>query len=169
MRQEEVPLPRGPGHCSSVAGSITSKSCDGQTVHPKPPVSAFAFAPHPLPLTMAATTATSRPQASRAKDPTTGGYDYSVGTAIPANMPHAVSVSLPRWQDNVDYEEGRLTEVMEIGYPRFFINKSIQKVCIPYWGEISGPRQLTDFPPRSPARCSVAQEVRHARHPGSGA
>lgn len=57
-----------------------------------------------------------------------GGYDFSVGTAIPANMAHAVSVSLPKWQDNVDYEEGRLTDVMQIGYPRFFVHKSIQKV-----------------------------------------
>lgn len=77
---------------------------------------------------MAAITATSRPQAPLAKEKSTGGYDYSVGTSIPANMPHAVSVSLPKWQDNVDYEEGRLTDVMQIGYPRFFINKSIQKV-----------------------------------------
>lgn len=56
------------------------------------------------------------------------GYDYSVGTAIPANMAHAVSVSLPKWQDNVDYEEGRLTDIMQIGYPCFFVHKSIQKV-----------------------------------------
>lgn len=76
----------------------------------------------------AATTTTSRPQAPDSKEPSTGGYDYSVGTSIPANMPHAVSVSLPKWQDNVDYEEGKLTDVMEIGYPRFFINKTIQKV-----------------------------------------
>lgn len=55
-------------------------------------------------------------------------YDYSVGTSIPANMAHAVSVSLPKWQDNVDYEEGRLTEVMKTGYPRFFVHRSIQKV-----------------------------------------
>jgi hypothetical protein len=76
---------------------------------------------------MTAMTATSRPQAaaSRSLD---GGYDYSVGTSIPANMPHAVSVSLPKWKDNVDYEEGRLGDVMEIGYPRFFIHKSIQQV-----------------------------------------
>ncbi|CAO1635797.1 unnamed protein product [Parajaminaea phylloscopi] len=60
--------------------------------------------------------------------PLGAGYDYSVGTSIPANMAHAVSVSLPRWQDNVDYEEGRLTDVMQIGYPRFFVHKSIQKL-----------------------------------------
>mgnify|MGYP000156147446 CR=1 FL=1 len=52
----------------------------------------------------------------------------AVGKGIPADVPHAVSVSLPLWQDNIDYEEGRLTELMETGYPRFFIHRSIQKV-----------------------------------------
>lgn len=54
--------------------------------------------------------------------------DFAVGTSIPANLPHAVSVSLPLWKDNVDYEEGRLAQVMETGYPRFFVHRSIQKV-----------------------------------------
>ncbi|PWN51960.1 PLP-dependent transferase [Violaceomyces palustris] len=56
--------------------------------------------------------------------------DFAVGTPIPANLPHAVSVSLPKWQDNVDYEEGRLTETMETGYPRFFIHRMIQKLSL---------------------------------------
>ncbi|GHT84503.1 hypothetical protein FACS1894129_1250 [Actinomycetota bacterium] len=50
------------------------------------------------------------------------------GESIPPNVSHAVSVSLPRWQDIVDYEEGRLTDAMQTGYPRFFIHRSIQKV-----------------------------------------
>lgn len=66
----------------------------------------------------AATVATARP-----------GVDFEVGTSIPPATPHAVSVSLPKWQDNVDYEEGRLTEVMQTGYPRFFIHRSIQKLA----------------------------------------
>lgn len=43
---------------------------------------------------------------------------------------HAVSVSLPTWDDNVGYEEGdkRVVEKMETGYPRFFVHRSIQKV-----------------------------------------
>ncbi|KDN52091.1 PLP-dependent transferase [Tilletiaria anomala UBC 951] len=53
----------------------------------------------------------------------------AVGKGIPADIPHAVSVSLPTWQDNIDYEEGRLTDVMETGYPRFFIHRSIQKLA----------------------------------------
>lgn len=60
------------------------------------------------------------------------GRDYKVGTSVPANTPHAVSVSLPLWSDNVDYEEGRLAQVMEIGYPRFFIHKMIKEVSRKY-------------------------------------
>lgn len=53
-----------------------------------------------------------------------------LGAAVPQHLPHAISVSLPTWQDNVDYEEGRprVIDAMATGYPRFFINKSIQKV-----------------------------------------
>lgn len=71
-----------------------------------------------------------------------GATDYSVGTSIPPATAHAVSVSLPRWQDNVDYEEGRLSNVMETGYPRFFIHKSIQRlasVCLRKFGQASVP------------------------------
>ena len=51
-----------------------------------------------------------------------------MGEPIPPNVDHAVSVSLPRWQDIVDYEEGRLGNAMQTGYPRFFIHRSIQKL-----------------------------------------
>ncbi|PWN89968.1 PLP-dependent transferase [Acaromyces ingoldii] len=69
-----------------------------------------------------------------------GATDYSVGTSIPPATAHAVSVSLPRWQDNVDYEEGRLTDVMETGYPRFFIHKNVQRLasmCLRKFGQAS--------------------------------
>lgn len=53
-----------------------------------------------------------------------------LGSPIPSILPHAISVSLPTWKDNVDYEEGakRVVDAMKTGYPRFFIHKSIQKV-----------------------------------------
>jgi cystathionine gamma-synthase len=53
-----------------------------------------------------------------------------VGATIPINEPHAVSVSLPKWKDNIDYEEGapRVISSMKLGYPRFFIHPTIQKV-----------------------------------------
>ncbi|KAH0489105.1 hypothetical protein TgHK011_010185 [Trichoderma gracile] len=52
----------------------------------------------------------------------------SLGESIPPDTAHAVSVSLPTWQANVDYEEGeeRVVSRMVTGYPRFFIHKSIQ-------------------------------------------
>ena len=53
-----------------------------------------------------------------------------LGASVPALTPHAISVSLPTWRDNVGYEEGdkRVIDRMETGYPRFFIHRSIQKV-----------------------------------------
>ncbi|RKP35034.1 pyridoxal phosphate-dependent transferase [Dimargaris cristalligena] len=53
------------------------------------------------------------------------------GMPIPANVDHAVSVSLPMWQDNIDYEEGRprISEKMVSGYPRFFYHKAIKELC----------------------------------------
>lgn len=55
------------------------------------------------------------------------------GATIPLNNPHAVSVSLLKIQDVIDYEEGKsyVLEVMKSGYPRFFQNHFV--------------KQLTDF------------------------
>lgn len=53
-----------------------------------------------------------------------------VGETIPYKTPHAVSVSLPKWVDNVDYEEGhqRIKDAMSSGYPRFYIHNQIDQV-----------------------------------------
>lgn len=53
-----------------------------------------------------------------------------LGNPIPAFTDHAVSVSLPKWADNVGYEEGevRVADAMQTGYPRFFIHLNIRKV-----------------------------------------
>lgn len=53
-----------------------------------------------------------------------------VGETIPYKTPHAVSVSLPKWADNVDYEEGhqRIKDAMSSGYPRFYIHNQIDQV-----------------------------------------
>lgn len=53
-----------------------------------------------------------------------------LGASVPPFTPHAISVSLPTWRDNVGYEEGqkRVVDSMVTGYPRFFIHLSIQKV-----------------------------------------
>ncbi|GAA5918195.1 hypothetical protein JCM1841_005296 [Sporobolomyces salmonicolor] len=54
-----------------------------------------------------------------------------VGATVPAFTPHAVSVSLPTWKDNVDYEEGeqRIKDAMSSGYPRFYIHHLIQTLA----------------------------------------
>ena len=53
-----------------------------------------------------------------------------LGSTIPAFTEHAISVSLPKWADNVGYEEGeaRVIDAMQTGYPRFFIHLNIRKV-----------------------------------------
>lgn len=54
-----------------------------------------------------------------------------LGIGVPPNTPHAISVSLPTWSDNVGYEEGddRVLSAMVSGYPRFFIHPSIRKLA----------------------------------------
>lgn len=50
-----------------------------------------------------------------------------LGESVPALTPHAISMSLPTWRDNVGYEEGqeRVLSTLTTGYPRFFIHKLI--------------------------------------------
>lgn len=44
----------------------------------------------------------------------------ALGTPLPPHSQHSVSVSLPTWQDVVDYEDGKLKVPLQTGYPRFF-------------------------------------------------
>ncbi|KAF8637899.1 hypothetical protein AX17_002522 [Amanita inopinata Kibby_2008] len=62
---------------------------------------------------------------------TTTVEDVALGLSVPPFTPHAISVSLPTWRDNVGYEEGdkRVVNAMVSGYPRFFISLSIQKLA----------------------------------------
>lgn len=55
----------------------------------------------------------------------------TVGESIPPNTKHAVSVCLPTWEATVGYEEGEsdIINSLTTGYPRFFIHKSIKKLC----------------------------------------
>lgn len=52
------------------------------------------------------------------------------GETIPFENPHAVSVSLPKIQDVIDYEEGKLQVIdkMKSGYPRFFQNQFVKQL-----------------------------------------
>ncbi|CAE6454243.1 unnamed protein product [Rhizoctonia solani] len=53
-----------------------------------------------------------------------------LGVPIP-NIPHAISVSLPTWNDNTGYVEGdkRVTDAMVTGYPRFVVHRDIQALA----------------------------------------
>ncbi|KAI0365804.1 PLP-dependent transferase [Pilatotrama ljubarskyi] len=57
---------------------------------------------------------------------------HTLGSSVPPFTAHAISVSLPTWQDNVEYEEGsrRVVDAMVSGYPRFFIHLSTQKLAL---------------------------------------
>ncbi|KAF9817726.1 hypothetical protein IEO21_03275 [Rhodonia placenta] len=70
----------------------------------------------------------------------------TLGASVPPFTAHAISVSLPTWQDNISYEEGdkRVLDVMVTGYPRFFIHRSTQKlaeICVQKFG-VYGERCL---------------------------
>lgn len=54
-----------------------------------------------------------------------------VGTPIPANTAHAISVTLPTWKATVGYEEGHewVVSKMKLGYPRFFIHGVVQDLA----------------------------------------
>ncbi|WPK26805.1 hypothetical protein PUMCH_004166 [Australozyma saopauloensis] len=54
-----------------------------------------------------------------------------VGTPIPANTAHAISVTLPTWKATVGYEEGHdwVVQKMNLGYPRFFIHSIVQDLA----------------------------------------
>ena len=73
--------------------------------------------------------------------------NVALGCALPPYAPHAISVSLPTWRDNVDYEEGdkRVLDKMVSGYPRFFIPLPVQKVCflLSPNASLPSPPQLT--------------------------
>ncbi|KAK9457689.1 pyridoxal phosphate-dependent transferase [Dipodascopsis uninucleata] len=55
----------------------------------------------------------------------------AIGCPIPANTPHAVSVTLPSWKATVAYEKGEdwVIGKMTSGYPRFFYHVKIQELC----------------------------------------
>ncbi|KAG7448531.1 PLP-dependent transferase [Guyanagaster necrorhizus] len=57
--------------------------------------------------------------------------EVALGLSVPPFTPHAISVSLPTWRDNVGYEEGekRVVDLMVSGYPRFFVHLSIRKLA----------------------------------------
>lgn len=55
-------------------------------------------------------------------------WEIPCGENIPLQNPHSVSVSLPKIQDVIDYEEGKsvVIDTMKSGYPRFFQNQFVK-------------------------------------------
>lgn len=52
------------------------------------------------------------------------------GFAVPPNVPHAITSSMPTWNDAYAYVKRDPNLVMMNAYPRFFIHRSIKKVRI---------------------------------------
>lgn len=52
-----------------------------------------------------------------------------LGQRVP-DVPHAISVQLPKWQDMIDFASAniRVRSVQKGGYPRSFLNKNVQRV-----------------------------------------
>jgi cystathionine gamma-synthase len=82
----------------------------------------------------------------------------SLGRPLP-DSPHAVSVSLPRWQDVVGYEEKKpeVLARMRLGYPRFVIHPLVQELA----KQIAGEAPCLPFP-SARAAAQAAAYVRRA-------
>ncbi|PFH48661.1 hypothetical protein AMATHDRAFT_76597 [Amanita thiersii Skay4041] len=82
----------------------------------------------------------------------------ALGLSVPPYTPHAISVSLPTWRDNIGYEEGekRVIDAMVSGYPRFFIPLSVQKLASIYEQKYTNKKEkCLLFPSRQ-----IAEECR---------
>lgn len=57
-------------------------------------------------------------------------FEIPCGETLPLDNPHAVSVSLPKIQNVIDYEEGKSKVInkMKSGYPRFFQNHFVKQL-----------------------------------------
>ena len=82
----------------------------------------------------------------------------SLGKALPESQ-HAVSVSLPRWQDVIGYEEKKpeVVSKMELGYPRFVIHPLVRELA----KRIGQGYTCLPFPSLAVAKTG-ASYVRHA-------
>ncbi len=72
------------------------------------------------------------PHRAAAEVPPTGETYWradDLGKALP-NEEHAISVCLPRWQDVIDYEEGRerVMSALRAGYPRFVLPPALREL-----------------------------------------
>ncbi|OMJ27766.1 Cystathionine gamma-synthase [Smittium culicis] len=70
------------------------------------------------------------------------------GYPIPEYSSYGTSVSLPKWQDNINYEEGvpSVIAAMKSGYPRFFIALNIRKLTEIIKADLKTNSQILIFP-----------------------
>jgi cystathionine gamma-synthase len=91
----------------------------------------------------------------------------TLGLPLPGSA-HAVSVSLPRWQDVVDYEEKRPEVVgrLACGYPRFVVHPLVEevgrrlgggRVCLPFPSARAAERALEFVRRRSGAAVGLVE------------
>lgn len=95
-------------------------------------------------------------------DPVWKGED--LGVALPDSI-HAVSVSLPRWEDVVGYEERNPEVVAQLkgGYPRFVIHPLVRQMA----KQLGGTAPCLPFPSLEVARMCVAFIQRICGEPGT--
>ena len=91
----------------------------------------------------------------------------SIAYAVANKRDKAVSVSLPTWDANVAYEEGKewLAKIMQCGYPRFFVHPIIQSLArdvLHRYGDIE-TEAATLFP--SPKTAKICQSFILSRIP----
>jgi cystathionine gamma-synthase len=82
----------------------------------------------------------------------------NLGEPIPAHSEHAVSVSMPTWQDVIDYEEGvdRVKKALKTGYPRFVFHPYVQKLIAYCEKQFANPgEQCLIFPSLKVAQSAV--------------
>ena len=66
-----------------------------------------------------------------------------LGQPLP-NLPHAISVSMPKWQDVVGYEEGdeRIVNSLQSAYPRFLYHPFVAKLFAEYKKDYASDGEL---------------------------
>jgi len=68
----------------------------------------------------------------------------ALGAPIPYLNSHALSVSLPTWEDNVGWSSGDscTVDAMSTGYPRFFVHRTIQNLASDCLKKAGMPNEL---------------------------
>ena len=90
-----------------------------------------------------------------------------LGCSLP-DSPHAVSVCLPRWADNIGYEESdpRVVEKLEAGYPRFVLHPTVERLFAATGSRLAQPGECCFvFPSPAVARRAAAYVGRHGKDP----